>query len=183
MKKILFTLLSLCFFILASAQKYTPEIKAGTVLNANVYVQGQAYPLMLTVKSVTAPITLAWAVEGYGDGAFEINQKALESGSSIYMAQPGMGTTTKLGDTETYGLISKAAYKSLIDNKSFTYSGIKFKLKIPATAMKFGDKELDASHMISEDGKLELWILNNQTLPLIVQSVGLPLDFLVNSFK
>ena len=183
MKKILFTLLSLGFFTIAAAQKYSPEIKAGTILNASVFVQGQAYPLLFTIKSVTAPVTLAWSVEGYGDGAFEINQKALESGNTLFTAQPGMNTTTKLGDSETYGLISKAAYKSLVDTKGFTYNDIKFKVKTTATPMKMGDKELDATHVTSEDGKLELWILNNQQLPLIVQSAGLPLDFLVNSFK
>jgi len=183
MKKLLFTLLSLGFVTFASAQKYLPEIKAGTVLNASVFVQNQPYPLELTIKSITAPITLAWAVESYGDGAFEMSQKALESGSSIYMDRPAMGTTTKLAETETYGLISKAAYKALIDNKTFTYNNIKFKLKPQATPMKMADKELDATHVISEDGKLELWILNNPALPLIVQSAGLPLDFLVNSFK
>ena len=182
MKKLLITLLSLGLFTVASAQKLMPEIKAGTNLNTNVYVQGQAFPLLLTLKSITAPVTLAWAVEGYGEGAFEMSQKAVDGGTETYLGQASMGTT-KLKDTETYGLISKAAYKSLVDTKNFSYNGLKFKTKAVPTAMKIGDKELDVTHVASEDGKVELWLLNNPALPLIVQSVGLPIDFVVLSFK
>ncbi len=182
MKKIIFTLLSLSFFISASAQKVLPEIKAGTMLFSSVYTQGQELPLILTVKSITAPVVLAWSVENFGDGAFEINEKALQSGTGMFMGQPGMGTT-KLGDTETYGIISKAAFKSLIDNKSFSYNGTTFKVKTPdSNPMKLGGKEIDVIHVVNE-GKIELWILNNANLPLVLQTAGLAIDVVVHEIK
>lgn len=183
MKKIIFTLLSLSFFIAVQAQKTLPEIKAGTVMSASAFLQGQEYPLILTVKSLTTPITLTWSVDGYGDGAFEINEKAMQSGTALFLGQPGLGLT-KLGDNETYCLISKAAFKSLTDTKTFTYNGVKFKVKAAdSNPMKYGGKEADIIQVISEDGKVQLWILNNPNLPFIVQTVGLPIDILINDIK
>ena len=49
--------------------------------------------------------------------------------------------------------------------------------------MKIGGKEIDATHIVSEDGKLELWILNNANLPLVLQSVGFPTDIVVAEIK
>lgn len=183
MKKIMFILCGLGILSTAQAQKTMPEIKAGTTLNATAYVQSQEVPVLFTIKRIEAPITFAWYVDGYGEGQFEISQKGFESGKSIYMEQPPQGTT-KLSDGETYGLISKDAYKSLVDNKAFTYNGIKFKAKETGLKpMKLADKEVDATQVASEDGKVELWILNNPSFPLILQTAGLNLDIVIHEIK
>ncbi|MES2652778.1 MAG: hypothetical protein V4663_13635 [Bacteroidota bacterium] len=183
MKRILLSLFCLSFSLALFAQKTLPEIKAGTNMIASVYVQGTAYPLTFSVKSIKAPTTLAWSVEGYGDGEFVMSEKALESGTSLFLTQPGLGAT-KLSDSETYGLISKAAYKLLVDTKGFTYSGIKFKAKTTGlTPMKIGDKEIDVTQIASEDGKIELWILNNPNFPFILQTMGMPIDLVVSEIK
>ncbi len=183
MKRILLSLFCLSISLSLFAQKTLPEIKAGTNMVANAYLQGVAYPLIFSVKSIKAPITLAWSVEGYGDGEFVISEKALESGKSLFLTQPELGTT-KLSDSETYSLISKAAYKLLIDTKAFTYSGIKFKAKTTGLVpFKIGDKEIDATQIASEDGKIELWILNNPNFPFILQTVGLPIDIIISEIK
>lgn len=183
MKKIMLTLCFLGFLSIAYAQKAMPEIKAGTTLGATVYVQGQEVPVLFTIKRVEAPITFAWYVDGYGEGQFEISQKGYESGKGIYMEQPPQGTT-KLSDSETYGLISKEAYKSLVDTKSFVYNSIKFKAKETGLKpMKLAEKEVDATQVASEDGKVELWILNNASFPLILQTAGLGLDVVIHEIK
>ena len=183
MKKIFLSLFCLSLSITLCAQKMLPEIKDGTKMTASAFLQGQAYPLNFAVKSTKAPVTIAWSVEGYGDGEFVISEKALESGNAIYLIQPSLGTT-KLSDSETYGLISKAAYKSLIDTKEFTYSGIKFKAKTTALIpMKIGGKEMDATQIVSEDGKIELWVLNNPSFPFILQTAGLPIDIVVSEIN
>jgi hypothetical protein len=183
MKKIILSLFCLSFSINLLAQKTLPGIKAGTIMIASAFVQGQEYPLIITVKSLTAPIVLAWSVDGYGDGTFEMSEKAMQSGTALFLGQPGTGAT-KLGDSETYCLISKAAFKFLTDNKTFTYNGIKFKVKASdTTPMKYGGKEADVIQVISEDGKMQLWILNNPNLPFIVQTAGLPIDILINDIK
>jgi hypothetical protein len=182
MKKIFLTLLSLSLFTIAFAQKTLPEVKDGTKMMASVFVSGQEYPVTFTVKSAKAPVNVAWSLDGYGDGDFVISEKGLETGTSIYMAQPGIGTT-KLSDTETYGIISKAAYKTLMDTKAFTYNGMKFKVKTDAPAMKIGGKEIDVTSVVTEDGKLQLWILNNPNLPFILQTSGMPIDMVVTEIK
>ncbi|TKC08091.1 hypothetical protein FA048_13095 [Pedobacter polaris] len=184
MKKIIFTLIAFIFSIAVYAQKILPEIKVGTVLHCSAYVEGQAYPLLLTIKSMSGPVSIAWAVNGYGEGTFEMTAKSLESGSKVYVpTQPASGAT-KLSDEETFGIISKTAYKSLIDKKAFPYSGINFKIKASdSSPMKLGGKEVDATHVVSEDGKMELWILNNAAFPIILQSVGLTTDIVVSEIK
>lgn len=184
MKKIIFTLIAFVFSVALYAQKTLPEIKTGTVLNCSAYVQGQEFPLLLTLKSIAGPVSFAWAVDGYGEGTFEMTAKSLESGSKFHVTtQPALGAT-KLADDETFGIISKSAYKALIDKKVFAYNGINFKIQTPdSKPMKLNGKEADATHVISEDGKMELWILNNATFPLILQSVGLATDIIVGEIK
>ncbi len=182
-RKIAFTLCGLGLAALAYAQKLKPEIKTGTTLNATVFVQSQEVPVTFTIKRLEAPVTLAWVVDGYGEGAFEMSQKAIENGKEIYTQQPPQGTT-KLGDNETYGLISKEAYKALVADKSFTYNSLKFKPKEAGlNPMKLDGKEIDATQVVSEDGKIELWILNNPDFPLILQSAGLGLDLVIHEIK
>ena len=112
-----------------------------------------------------------------------MSKKAADSASQmLVVTQPATGVT-KLNDDETFGLISKSAYKSLIDNKEFSYSGMKFKLKSPATAFKVSGKEMDVSHVVSDNGSLELWILNHPNFPFIVQSSGMPTDIVVVEIK
>lgn len=184
MKRLLISLLCLGFFITAQAQKVLPEVKVGTVLYCSAFVQGQELPLILTLKSIAGPVSIGWSVDGYGDGSFDMSAKALENANQFSVpTQPALGAT-KLGDTETFGFLSKAAYKSLMETKTFTYGGMKFKIKSSdASAMKIGGKEMDVSHVESEDGKLQLWILNNPNLPLMLQTAGLATDILVVDIK
>ncbi|WP_316772935.1 hypothetical protein [Pedobacter frigiditerrae] len=183
MKKIILSLVAIVLSLATYAQKTLPELKVGTALHCSAYVQGQEFPLLLTLKSISGPVSIGWAVDGYGDGTFEMTTKAFESATKLAaVSQPALGAT-KLGDDETFGIISKAAYKTLADKKALTYSGLNFKIKSPATAMKIGGKEVDATHIVSEDGKIELWILNNASFPLILQSAGLPTDIVVAEVK
>ncbi|WP_316831181.1 hypothetical protein [Pedobacter aquatilis] len=184
MKKIIAICFCLSIVLGVKAQKTVPEIKAGTVMYAGAFVQGQEFPLILTIKSLTAPVSIGWSVDGYGEGAFEMSAKAFESATELLaVTQPALGVT-KLSDKETFGIISKSAFKTLSDTKAFTYSGVNFKVKSPETAaLKISGKEVDVFHVVSEDGKQELWILNNAAFPLIVQSVGQATDIAVSEIK
>ncbi|UKT65693.1 hypothetical protein [Pedobacter mucosus] len=184
MKKTILSLLLLSVFTLAKAQKSLPEIKVGTTMQASAFVNGSEFPLQLSIKSLAAPVSIGWSVDGYGEGSFEMSDKALESATNMSAnGQPALGVT-KLTDNETFGLISKAAYKSLSESKTFTYGGVKYSLKIPDTKpMKVDGKDADVTHVVSEDGKMELWILNNPALPLIFQSSGMATDIVINSVK
>jgi hypothetical protein len=183
MKRILLTILSLSLFTIAFGQKVTPEIKKGTIFICTAYVSGQEVPLILTIKSMANPLSIGWSVEGYGEGSFDMSDKAVEKADKMEIpSQPSLGVT-KLADDVTFVLISKAAYKSLIDTKMLSYNGMKFKAKSPVTPMKIGDKELNVTHIVSENGKYELWVLNNPDLPLVLQTAGLPTDLVVTEIK
>jgi hypothetical protein len=184
MKSLLLSLLCVCLFSVANAQKTLPEIKVGTIMYATAYVNGSDIPVELSIKSLSAPLSIGWSVEGYGDGSFEMSEKAAESAMNISASgQPALGVT-KLGDNETFGVISRTAYKTLAASQTFTYSGIKYKVKTPdTTPFKLGSKEIDVTHVVSEDGKVELWILNNPALPLILNSSGLDTDISISEIK
>ncbi|MCZ4224912.1 hypothetical protein [Pedobacter rhodius] len=184
MKKVIAICFCLTLAFGVKAQRTVPEIKTGTVMYATAFVQGQEFPLLLTIKSTTAPVSIGWSVDGYGEGAFEMSSKSVESGTQLLaVSQPALGVT-KIADTETFGIISKAAFKTLVDTKTFTYGGAKFKIKTPETAaVKINGKEADVFHVISEDGKQELWILNNAAFPLIVQSIGQATDITISEIK
>lgn len=184
MKKILLFVSIFALSAGAYAQKVLPEIKKGTVISSSAFVNGQEFPVTFTIKSLASPVTVAWSVTGYGDGSFEMSDKALESATKIAMVgQPELGAS-KLPDDETFNMISKAAYKTLMASKTLTYSGIKFKVKENDTnPMKIDGKEIDATHIVSEDGKFEFWVLNNPAFPFVLQSIGMPTDFLTQSIK
>ena len=183
MKKIALTFLAMVLYTVSFAQKTLPEIKVGTTFNCSAFVQGQEFPLTLSVKSMAGPVSIGWVVDGYGEGTFEMTSNALENAKTMLLVtQPETGAT-KLSDDETFGIISKSAFKSLTEKQEFTYSGINFKLKSPATAFKIGANEVDASHVVSADGKFEFWILNNPNFPFVLQSAGMPTDITVAEIK
>lgn len=183
MKKIFLTLLTLCLTVVLYAQKTMPTIKEGTVLDCNAFVQGQQIDLTLTIKSVAVPFVIGWSVDGYGDGTFEMSANAIEKGNKFFMpTQPSLGAT-KLADDEFFGILPKTVYQTLVTTKELTLSGINFKVKPIATPMTIGGKEIDVTHLVGGDGKLEIWVLNNEKFPLILQTAGLPTDITVVDIK
>lgn len=183
------TIMTICVCVMicfgANAQKNIPEIKAGTTMNAIAFVNGQEFPLALTINSLNAPLSIGWSVDGYGEGAFEMSTKAVDNATKILnVREPALGVT-KLNDDEMFSVISKAAFKSLTEQKTFTCNDIKFKVKSPddTTQIKINGKDVDVIHVVSDDDKLHLWILNNAALPLIVQSIGLSTDITINEIK
>ena len=184
MKKIISTIYLLAIFLVANAQKFVPEIKTGTIITATAVVGGQEFPLALKIVSATAPYSIGWGVDGYGEGTFEMSEKSFSNGTElIQVSQPALGTT-KLPDTQTFALISKDAFKALVDKKAFTYGGNNFKIKTPeSAAIKINGKDVDAFHVKNENGSQELWILNNAAFPLIIQSTGQATDIIMSEIK
>lgn len=182
MRKTLMLCLLVCGFSSAFAQKANPEIKEGTTLLITAYVQGTEVPVYLSVDKMTPAPAIKWSVDGYGDGVIQMTEKGINDGTSFFSGQPSTGTTN-LADTETWALISKAAFKNLVANQSFQYNGMKFKVKEGAAAFKLDGKEVDAISVASENGNISLTILNNAQFPMILQSTGMPMDTIVQVIK
>ncbi|WP_231464009.1 hypothetical protein [Pedobacter sp. Leaf132] len=184
MKKLITCLFFTAIFFVADAQKFVPEIKTGTVINATAVVGGQEFPLALKILSASAPYSIGWGVDGYGEGSFEMSEKAFNSATEfLQVTQPALGST-KLSDNQTFSVISKDAFKMLMDKKAFTYGDNNFKIKTPETAaIKVNGRDVDVIHVVNEKGSQELWILNNPAFPLIIQSAGQATDIIITEIK
>lgn len=186
--KLLCVLLStVCLNVSAFAQKYVPQIKAGTVLNYTAYHKafGQDVPLTLTVLSITAPVQLKFFVPQLGSGTFEMSAKAIENGKKMAIKEPAMDEVTKLKDDETLAFLSKSTFKNLATNKTFELNGQTFTVTADAAPFKINDKEADVFYAATANGKTKLWILNNPDFPLICKLTGGPqgIDLNLQSIK
>lgn len=187
MKKILLMFLALVFANTLFAQKYVPQVGIGSVLSYNVELTnaGQHVTLALKAISLNDPMKFNWDVPGLGAGSFLIPAKALESATRMVIKVPEPNQATLYKDDETIMFISKNIYSDLIKNQTFTLNKIKFNVKPLADPYLISTKEADVLHVVSENKKVELWILNNPNFPLICKMTGNPagFDFNLTSFK
>ena len=182
MRKFLTICLLLSGITTAFAQKIVPEIKDGTSVLLTVFIQGNDVPVYLTLNKVATAPAINWSVDGYGDGTIQLTEKGLNTGNAFFNGQPAAGTTN-LSDNETWSVLSKSAFKSLVDNKSFEYGGTKFKIKEGAKPFSLDGKEVDAFTVESENGSVRLCVLNNPTFPLLLETSGLSIDTMVQAIK
>jgi hypothetical protein len=185
MKK-LFTLIAcILLSITVWAQKYVPQVKAGTVLNYTAYARnfGQTLPAVLTISQMEAPLQIKWTISGLGSGIFQISAKAIQSGTKMALKEPGMDPVTKLKDNETLAFISKDTFNALVTTKAFELNGQKFTVTDNAPAYQLDGKDTDTFYAVTANGKTKLWILNNPDFPLICKIEGAPqgIDMTLNS--
>ncbi|MFI5158828.1 MAG: hypothetical protein ACHQF4_08175 [Sphingobacteriales bacterium] len=188
MKKIIAIAFFAAICTSASAQKYVPVIKEGTVLNYDAYSVGlgQHIPLVLTVKSLGDPVILKWDVEGYGTGTFEIPAKAMQTGTRLVFKQPDPDGATKLKDNETIIVLSKSIFNSLVTDKAAQINGMNVKVVPDTTSYKINNKPADVFHAATDNGKYEIWVINNPDFPLIYRgktSKGAGIDITLTGIK
>jgi hypothetical protein len=170
MKKLLLSIFAAALSVTASAQKYVPTIKEGSVLTYDAYSKGlgQSITLTLTVKKLdTSSVKLQWNVQDYGSGIFEIPGKAFANGTKLVIKQPDPDGTTTLNDDETLAIISKATFKNLVTDKTFQLNGQKYNVVADTATYKVNDKPADVFHAATENGKNEIWVLNIPYFPLV----------------
>jgi hypothetical protein len=185
------TIIGLAFFASFSsalfAQKYVPVIKEGTVLNYDGFSKalGQHIPLTLTIKSLGDPVSIQWFVDGYGTGTFEIPAMAIDSGTKLVIKQPDPDGVTKMKNDETLIVISKTTFGALVKNNAFELNGQKFTVVADTATYKINDKAADVFHATGENGKSELWVLNNPDFPLVYKAKGVTrgVDFTLTAIK
>lgn len=182
MKTLKLSFLMLLLSSITFAQKFNPEIKDGSTMGAYAIMGGDEIEVVFTLSKSDNGVGMKWAVLGYGEGVFQMSKAAVENGKSIFAGQPAPGVVT-LGDHETFGLVSKSAFKQLKEQNTFEYNSFKFFNKVLSETVKLNGKEADVMHVVSENGAMKLWILNNPDFPLIVQSSGMPIDIIVTDIK
>lgn len=167
---------------IANAQKYVPEIKEGTVITTDATTPRGTFPVLFTFGKIGTGVDLMWAVDGYGDGTFEMSEKAVDNGTGFSAGQPALGVSKF--DDKTILFISKKAYQDLMTNKMFMYDGLK--VTIDTTdhpKFMLNEKEVDVTYVKNDDGKVKLTILNNPLMPLTLETQGLETDILVTGIK
>lgn len=170
------------FSIAATAQQKdaqtTPNFTVGTKIEYTLDFNGQNVAYDLTIKSLADPVVLEWNVPSYGTGTYQISQKGFKSGNLINFDQVQPGSVTQLKDNESVIVISKDAFASLQKTGSFTEMGLIFtkKSEIKPLSVLVNARPLDLIHVVSADGAVQAWILNNPDFPLIAQIQGNPLN-------
>jgi hypothetical protein len=184
-------LVFLCSFAIATASAQAvklKEIKQGTVLHLDAYTQGQTYPLLLTVTSISnEELIFTYDFMGSMSGKF-INSKAnFEKGVKFNWDQPIADEERKVPDDQTLLVLSRTALKDLKSKKQCAFNEQTLVLKdLPAgQELSLGGLQLDAVYAESADGGTKYWILNNDLYPVLLKLTGNPggIDIEIKEFK
>jgi len=172
--------LGLSLFIsgtLFSQQKFLPDVKSGTKLQYMAKVDGQDVPVGFSIDSATSDfLKIGWSVEGYGDGAWVMNKKSLESATSSSGENPQPGVELVLPDDQLMLVLSRQQWNALKNDKKMAHNGTNYVLVPSSTEneLKLGDKAVDALYVESENKSSKMWILNSASLPVMLKVVGNP---------
>lgn len=165
--------------------RYLPEIKARTLFQyvfkgkngSDLNVSGE---ILSTDKG-----SLAFVDTLKFEGKIQINKTmisktAMENANK--MRSPNEQPTSAqngnslfvLPDDKTDHCFSRRFFKTLMDQKSASYSGITYNLTpiSPESVFKLNGKEVDAIYIVSANGQKKFWILNNPLYPFILQSAS-----------
>jgi len=182
---IFLSLLSL--LVIQSKAQQIPVFKAGTKIEERFLLYGQTVPMTLTIYTITDSVQLDWTIRGLASGSYLISAAGFENGTKINFVQPAALTVLRLAPDETFGLISKSAFKTLKENKRLVYNNTTYLLQENSKEKPFkaGDLELDVLHVVGVEEAGELWILNDPEFPLICQFRNNPvgIDFMVTGIK
>ncbi len=172
MKKLYFSLILIFSTFGAFAQKYLPQIKAGTVLTYTAQSRntGSSADVTLTVISVADPLKIKWDIPGVGTGFYSMSAKSIKSASKTIAQEPDPDIVTALDTDKTLILISKDAYKSMVENKTFILNGYTFNVQPDTSTFTINDKKANITFAITPKGHREIWILNNPDFPIICKA-------------
>jgi hypothetical protein len=173
MKNILLILTAVVSYNCALAQKHVPKISAGTEMGYVISISDEKIPFQLNVTSIGDSVKMAWEVSEYGSGTYVMTSKSLENGKKMILQAPQPGEVTELSDSETMAFVSKSAFKSMVKTNTMQFDDVEYNLsKEVAATLKIDNEELDVLHVVSKDGKSEIWILNNPDFPLICKTIN-----------
>jgi hypothetical protein len=170
----------------ATAQKYRPVISTGTAFNYTFHLHGQQSNFVLTVKNLTDTLLLNWTIRGLAGGNYQVFPTAFQQARNMNWAQPEPGITVPLR-SQTFCMISKAAFNDLLQKHRFTYDSTVYEWKDDSKEkpLMLNNQELDVLHVTAQNETTEFWILNNPDFPMICQIRGNPLgiDVTLNSIQ
>ncbi len=164
------------------------DVKTGTVIQMEVYTQGQTYPITLTISSLTTEeIVFSYDFMGSTTGKFINGKENLEKGVVFNWDEPVPGEERKVADNQTLLMLSRTALKELKNNRKTRYNDQILILKDLPSEQEFtpGGTQIDVVYAESENGETKYWILNNDAYPVLMKLKGNPqgIDLEVKAYK
>ena len=187
MKKILLLLLPVFLTRPAVAQLLKPTVNVGTTFRYDFNLHGQHAAFELAVASVTDTLRLTWRIRGLAGGTYAVSPTAWQRADKLNFAQPLPGRNVHLPNDQTFMLLSKGAFATLLAQHCYTYDHTLYKLRTDTDTapLRLSGRPLDVLHVVAQGDPTELWILNNPDFPVICQVYHNPLgiDFVLTGIK
>ena len=176
MKKISTCLLFCVIYINVQSQSYIPEINNKTTLSFICKLYGQTRTVTFNPKLVSDTLYINWELRG-AKRQYLVLPEAFNNGTGLTFNQGDSPSLKVLKPTETFFMISKTAFKNLVNNNKFVYNKTTYNLekKQGSKAVIVNNKVVDVLHVKAEIDETEFWILNNPEFPIICKIAKNPL--------
>lgn len=108
-------------------------------------------------------------------GCYKMGLHNIQEGEALSWLQPVDGCEIILPASETFGIVSRRAWKSLKEKNYFTYNGTTYrKVNDNVTELKeYKGKKL--THVLGDIDLTNMWIIDNEEFPLIYKVADNPL--------
>lgn len=139
--------------------------------------QTRNYEVCITEKQDT--IRFEWRILrnfNWQKGCYKIGRRNVEEGNSLSWLQPVDGCEVALPANETFCFISRSAWKSLKEKGWFVYNGTTYRRVTEEFAEEHEYKGKKIIHVLADVDLTNMWILDNENLPLIYKTIDNPLE-------
>jgi hypothetical protein len=176
MKNIIVTIIFCSLFQMVAAQGYIPTIKNNTALHYVCKLHGQTRTLTLTAKITSDTLVLNLDTKGV-KSTITIMPEGLKNGNALSFNQGETSDVIVLKPTETFFMISQAAYQDLLKNNKFVYNQTTYVLDESAdeNSVAIDGKATNTLHVVAQLDETEMWIIKNPDFPLICKMIKNPL--------
>jgi hypothetical protein len=172
MKRIIYIgMIALLLSVAAKAQineKYTFVFK--------LHEQTRRYEVNITERKDT--LLFEWGTlrnSLWQKGIYKMGYQNVEEGDGLSWLQPVYGCEAALSVNETFGIISRKALKSLKDKAWFVYNGTIYRKIVDESSDKQEFKGKKLIHVLADVDQTNMWIVDNEALPLIYKLSDNPL--------
>ncbi|MCP2029856.1 hypothetical protein L1276_005050 [Flavobacterium sp. HSC-32F16] len=150
-------------------------IKNNTELQYSCKLHGQTRALSLIAKIAKDTLTFKLETRGVKSNIV-ILPEALKNGNALSYNQGEFAPVLNLKPTETFFMISQAAYEDLLNNNQFIYNNTTYVLdEKDAKKNQIEGKSLDTFHVKAQIDQTEMWIVKNPEFPLVCKMTKNPL--------
>ncbi len=176
MRKIFITIIFCSLYEVGFSQNGIPTIQNNTVLKYICKLHGQTRTLTLTSQIVSDTLVLDLDTRGV-KSSIRIMPEAVKNGTELSFNQGESAPVIVLKPTETFFMISQAAYQNLLKNSQFIYNNTTYDLdkNEEKDPILLNGKKVDTWHVVAQIDETEMWIVKNPEFPLICKIAKNPL--------